>query len=133
MDGNEKLKFKKKTKYYNLEYLVIFLLLTGITVYLNNTWTSDKGYLLFIIITFGTISLLFWFILSTISYCKKSHLKNELFYYIGISLWNIIMTIEYFKIEFIDKHDSLIFLTAYFLIILLTLLPIKQIWTNAKQ
>lgn len=121
-----------KMKFYNLNSLVALLLLTGINIYLNNSWTTDKGFLSLMILIFGTTSVMFWFILSTISSYKETHLKNELFYYIGIGIWQIIITIEYFKLKIFDENN-VIFWIPYFLIITLTLLPIKQIWSNQKE
>ena len=119
-------------EYYNLKYLVILLCLTVVNIYLINTWTSDKGYLLFIIILFGIISIIFWIVLSTISYLKKGNLKHELFYYLGIGVWHILMTVEYFKLNIIEKNNDIIHWIPHVLIILFSLLPIKQIWINRK-
>lgn len=120
-------------EYYNPKYLIIFLMLTGVNVYLNNAWTLDKGYLLLIAVIWGTISFLFWLILSTISYLKNAQLKNELFYYIGIGAWNILMTIEYFKLEVIKKSYEIIHWIPYFLVVLFCLLPIKFLWYSKKD
>lgn len=132
MDGDKKLKLEKDINYYNLKYLIVFLLLTGVNIHLINTWTPDKGWILFIIFIQVTVSILFWILLSTISRLKKTHLKKELLYYVGIGILNIIMTIEYFKFEIIEANNDLIYLTPHFLIILLSLLPIKQIWISKR-
>jgi len=117
--------------YYNFNYLVIFLLLNGVCIYLNNAWTLDKGYLLFIIILWATISFIFWGTLSTISFLRKAKLKNELFYYIGIAFWNILFTIDYFILNILEK-DNVFFGIPYFIIIIYCLIPIRFIWKTKK-
>lgn len=121
-------------KYFNIKYLIVFMLLNGISLSLNNIWTSDKGWLPIIVLVFGLFSILFWFILSLISFLKKANLKNEVYYYIGLGIWGIVMTVEYFKLRLIDSSISdTIFLTPFVIIIIICLVPIKQIWEKENK
>lgn len=121
-------------KYFNIKYLIVFMLLNGISLSLNNIWTSDKGWLPIIVLVFGLFSILFWFILSLISFLKKANLKNEVYYYIGLGIWGIVMTVEYFKLRLIDSSISdIIFLTPFVIIIIICLVPIKQIWEKENK
>ena len=121
-------------EYFKLRYLIILLIFSGINVLLNDHWTSDKGWMKVVMVISGLISTGFWLILSTISNFKKSHLKNEVFYYIGIGVWHIILTIGYFKFQVLENKDSdVLTWTPYLLIIILCLLPFNQIWSNNKE
>ncbi len=120
---------KNRMKYFRVKYLLVFLTLNGINLLLNSIWTSDKGWMPLMTLVVGVFSVLFWFIISLISFLKKTHLKNGIYYYIGLGIWGIILTIEYFKLQFIDRSISnTLELTPFAIIILICLLPIKPIW-----
>ncbi len=89
-------------KYFSVKYLLVFVTLNGINILLNSIWTSDKGWLSLMTLAFGIFSVLFWFMISLISFLKKTHLKNEVYYYIGLGLWELMLTIDYFKLQFIE-------------------------------
>ena len=120
-------------KYFRLKTLLTFLLLNCVTFILNYLWTSDHAWISFIMVFYLGFSVLFWLIISLISLIKRARLKKELFYFIGLGLWNIIMTIEYFKhIVFENSLSDFVFFSPYAIIVLICLLPIPQIW-NCKN
>ena len=120
---------KNRMKYFRVKYLLVFLTLNGINLLLNSIWTSDKGWMPLMILVVGVFSVLIWFILSLISFLKKAHLKNGVYYYIGLGIWGIILTVEYFKLQLIDSNISdILELTPLVIIVLFCLLPIKRIW-----
>ena len=54
---------------------------------------------------------------------------NWYYYYIGLGIWGIILTVEYFKLQLIDSNISdILELTPLVIIVLFCLLPIKRIW-----
>ncbi len=122
-------------KYFNLWYLLTFLLLTGINIILNNHWTSDTGWMPLLALIAGLISILYWLVLSLISLKRKAELKHGLYYYVGLGLWSILMTIEYFKLKVIHGDIKSVFFNwaPYVIIVLLCLLPVKQIWIKEKE
>ncbi len=116
-------------KYFNLRTLVIFLALNTITLILTNVWTPDKGWMPFMASLFIGFSIFFWLILSVISLIRKAKLKKELFYFIGLGLWSIIITIEYFKLGILNGNISdKVHLGPYIAIVILWILPIKRLW-----
>ncbi len=115
-------------KYFNLKSLIIFLILNGIALYLNIIWTSDKGWIPFMIFLFGVFSILFWLIISFVSFLKKSNLKMEIYYFFVLGIWSIFMTIDYFKLKIFD--GEFISYIPYGLFIVLSALPVKRIWTK---
>ena len=109
--------------------MLVILTLNAINLLLNSIWTSDKGWIPLMTLVFGVFSVLFWFILSLISFLKKAHLKNGVYYYTGLGIWGIILTVEYFKLQLIDSSISdILQLTPFAIIIIICLLPIKRIW-----
>ncbi|PWJ29984.1 hypothetical protein BC781_1301 [Sediminitomix flava] len=120
-------------KYFNLRTLIVFLALNTVTLTLNNIWTSDKGWLPFIASLFIGCSILFWLIQSIISLIRNAKLKNEYFYYFGLGLWNILITIDYFKLRIFESTISdFVSLLPYVVMILFWLLPIKVFWSIEK-
>lgn len=115
-------------KYFNFKSLIILLLLHGVSVYLDEIWTSDKGWIALKILFAVFFLIIFWVIISFISYLKKSHLKMEYCYYIGLGILSIIVTIFHYKVARINDLG----LAHFGILLLICILPIKQIWIRAE-
>jgi hypothetical protein len=118
-------------KYFDFTTLGIFILINSFELYLNYAWTADKGWISIIALVHLVFLVSFWFIFSVISWKRKSNLKREKFYFVGLGLWNMVMTILYFKsnIFTIGSAEYLILL-PYLILIVVWLLPIKNIWNK---
>ena len=105
------------------------MVINTVAIVLNNTWTTDKIFIPLITRLYLAFYIIFWIVVSVIFFIRKAKLKHEYFYFIGLGLWNIIMTIEFHQLQILEGDlSTIVGLAPYAGLIVLCLLPIKKIW-----
>lgn len=116
-------------KYFNICYLLILLSSDIVKAHLFKIWSGDRGWYLFVLSIYISISVVFWIIVSSLSFVKKAKLKNGFIYFIIIAGVGIILSIDYYKLQFLERipHNYLLHWLPYVLTILICLLPFANI------
>lgn len=118
-------------KCFNIYNLLILILANFIHAHFFKIWSGDGGWYWFVFGIFISISIVFWMIISVLSYIKRATLKVETVYFLIIGILQIILAIDYYKIHVFKDlpYISLLFYSLYFLPILISILPYFNIWT----
>ena len=116
--------------FFKFKYLLLLLVFVVINVYLSEHWTVDKGWIFLMIAHYGIASIAIWLSVSFISYFKKAQLKNQFLFYLGIGIWQTLLTISYFNVQAKeDNTGDILFWASHLAIIIFCILPIKKLWT----